>query len=225
MSTEVDRDDCNCKNCQNLLKNGMKAPKNTEQEAKENPQRFLISSIVKGSSTAIEDQEAEGQKSFVGSETLPTKMGQGLHGDDKAILESWGITFLGPVEGDKLFTYVELPKGWNKVPTDHSMWSNLVDDKGRVRANIFYKAAFYDRDAFLNVCPRFTTQRDYDKKEKENVIVVNVMDCGKIIHSTEPMKLPERGQAYLDMLDDAEAKAQKWLDEHYPNWKDKAACW
>jgi hypothetical protein len=46
---------------------------------------------------------------------------------------------------------VSLPPGWKVVPTDHSMWSDLVDAKGEKRASIFYKAAFYDRDAFIRI--------------------------------------------------------------------------
>jgi len=90
---------------------------------------------------AIMDQESAGQQSFVSSDTLPTD----LRG--KEILEAAGVKFLGVVEDDDMFQYVELPDGWKKVPTDHSMWSNLVDEQGRVRASIFYKGAFYDRSA------------------------------------------------------------------------------
>lgn len=93
------------------------------------------------SSRAIYDQEADGQQSFVSSTTLPTDL------CGKEILEAAGVKFLGVVEDDDIFQYVELPDGWKKVPTDHSMWSNLVDEQGRVRASIFYKAAFYDRNA------------------------------------------------------------------------------
>jgi hypothetical protein len=31
------------------------------------------------------------------------------------------------------------------------MWSSIVDDKGKEMVSIFYKAAFYDRDAFYIV--------------------------------------------------------------------------
>ena len=31
------------------------------------------------------------------------------------------------------------------------MWSDLLDDKGVKRGSIFYKAAFYDRSAFLRL--------------------------------------------------------------------------
>ncbi|WKZ25453.1 MAG: hypothetical protein QY322_03650 [bacterium] len=78
---------------------------------------------------AIMDQELAGQQSFVSSTTLPTD----LRG--KEILEAAGVKFLGVVDDDDIFQYVELPEGWKKVPTDHSMWSNLVDGAGRIWAN------------------------------------------------------------------------------------------
>lgn len=46
---------------------------------------------------------------------------------------------------------VELPDGWKKVGTNHDMHSDLVDETGKVRASIFYKAAFYDRRADMVV--------------------------------------------------------------------------
>lgn len=96
---------------------------------------------------AIEHQEAKGQESFVKSDTLPTKMDPA----SKEILEAAGVKFLGPVENDDQFQYVTLPAGWKKVPTDHSMWSELLDQDGKEIASIFYKASFYDRSAFLRI--------------------------------------------------------------------------
>lgn len=109
---------------------------------------LLFRALARGDgSQAILDQEAAGQTSFVSSETLPTDMNEA----DKEYLESRGVVFLETVDGDPIFQYVELPKGWSKQATDHSMWSNLVDNNGNKVASIFYKAAFYDRSAFLRV--------------------------------------------------------------------------
>jgi len=62
-----------------------------------------------------------------------------------------GIVFGEKV--DDLFTSVTLPEGWHKEATEHAMWSKLIDDQGRERASIFYKAAFYDRSAFMSITP------------------------------------------------------------------------
>jgi len=93
----------------------------------------------------IEKQEAQGQKDFVASESLPRKC-------PKQELEKLGFVFGETIDGvSGLFVQVKMPKGWKKQATDHSMWSELVDETGKVRASIFYKAAFYDRDAFLRL--------------------------------------------------------------------------
>lgn len=97
----------------------------------------LIASIEGG----IEAQEARGQRDFVAAETLPKD------GLDNAVCEALGIKILS--DADDLFYNVQLPTGWTKRATDHAMWNELIDDRGQKRASIFYKAAFYDRRAFI----------------------------------------------------------------------------
>jgi hypothetical protein len=99
---------------------------------------FLIAATPGG----IEAQEAQGQREFVANETLPIDC-------PKAELEALGFVFGAPV--DDLFVSVQFPTGWEKIATDHSMWSDLVDEAGVTRGSIFYKAAFYDRRAFMRL--------------------------------------------------------------------------
>ena len=100
-----------------------------------------------GTPAMIEASESHGQRELVASTQLPTKCSL----EDKAKLEASGVVFGKPTAGDNLFCDATLPKGWQKRATDHSMWGELVDADGKVRATIFYKAAFYDRDAFMRV--------------------------------------------------------------------------
>jgi hypothetical protein len=87
-------------------------------------------------------QESAGQANLVNSTHLPK------NGDWNA-LSAMGIVRGADV--DDLFCEATLPHGWKKIATDHSMWSSLVDETGAEKASIFYKAAFYDRDAFFNI--------------------------------------------------------------------------
>ena len=122
-----------------------RAPINTE---KQDPAIHLAEAMIAGSASRfVEAQEARGQQSFVNSDTLPIEMSP----EDRVMLESEGVKFGDVVPDDSLFQYVELPVGWKKVPTDHDMWSDLVDETGKKRAMIFYKAAFYDRRAHLSI--------------------------------------------------------------------------
>lgn len=90
----------------------------------------------------IEAQEAQGQRDLVAQQLIP------IQGANEAA-NKLGIV-LGK-EADDLFFYAELPKGWEIRATDHSMWSDLIDADGKKRAAIFYKAAFYDRKAFIRI--------------------------------------------------------------------------
>jgi len=90
----------------------------------------------------IQAQEAQGQRELVNAEVLPAK-------GDWEQLEALGVKRGDYVKGDPMFVHAELPAGWKKQATDHSLWSDLVDETGKKRASIFYKAAFYDRDAFF----------------------------------------------------------------------------
>src|SRR5262249_62223077 len=137
-----------------------------------------------------------------------------------------GVVFGKVVPGDSLFVFVTLPNGWKKVPTDHSMWSNLVDDKGRKRAAIFYKAAFYDRDAHLRMEQRFGTRTDYAHPDAHNAIKVDVTDGDQVVFSTVPRSFVEQySPEYYKASDAADAEARAWLDEHYPDWQSDSAYW
>ncbi len=99
--------------------------------------------IVAQTPGGIELQEAAGQAALVGTrDLLPRDC-------PREQLEALGFVF--GEDADDLFVNVTLPKGWRKKATDHSMWSDLLDDKGVKRGSIFYKAAFYDRSAFLRL--------------------------------------------------------------------------
>jgi hypothetical protein len=94
-----------------------------------------------GNPRAIKDQERRGQDELVRCSQLPTN---GL----AEVASKLGIKVLRQSAGDDLFSDVELPDGWKiQVAGKHVMWSELVDAAGVVRANIFYKASFYDRRA------------------------------------------------------------------------------
>lgn len=118
----------------------------------------------------VEREERLAQEIFVQTAQLPIKNNYLLEGDKAktyhAVLAEMGIELLD-IEADDLFMDVALPNGWELKQTDHSLWSNLLDDQGRVRGSIFHKGVFYDRDAFFNFTKRFsisTEIADYDKE-------------------------------------------------------------
>lgn len=187
----------------------MKAPINTAAAA---PIEKLFISMVGG----IEAQEAQGQRSLVNSDTLPTEGLDGLGGMP-------GIEILEPVDGDPLFTYVKLPAGWSKRGTDHDMWSDLLDEKGRKRASIFYKAAFYDRRARIQLECRFTVDRDYDHEDATGEVVAQVKDAGTVVFHTAPRKSdPVKS---WEASDEARAEARAWIASLRPDYENPLAYW
>lgn len=101
---------------------------------------------------AIERQEVEGQKQLTESSQLPVSgVIDGSFDQAFYMYESLGIKVISPSENDPLFFDVVLPNGWKINPTSHPMWSDLVDQDGNKKGHIFYKAAFYDRNAFFRL--------------------------------------------------------------------------
>jgi hypothetical protein len=198
-------------------------PRNTDTDAQNNPLGQLLDMMSeKTPGDAIYAQEAAGQQSLVNSDTLPSRMSS----DDRKVLEQAGVIFGDPVPGDDMFIYVTLPEGWTKLGTSHSMHSELLDKKGRKRAGIFYKAAFYDRRADLNVVRRFGTGMDYDLTDK-GVVVMFVTDSGSKVFMTKEYTFI--GEKYRDdyntQSNAAGDEVKAWLEEHYPNWEDASAYW
>ena len=195
----------------------MNKPENTSSD---DPMKTLMLMMGLGND-AIPLQEAQGQQSFVVSDTLPTQhMGQGT----TEALESMGIVFGDIVEGDPLFQYVELPKGWQKVAESHAMWSKLVDDKGRVRANIFYKAAFYDRSAHITAARRYLYGVDY-VQQKLGFAVALVKRDNDVIFQSDKFPIEYPSQEAFRRMDQCKAQAKQWLMDHYPDYMNPCAYW
>ena len=171
---------------------------------------------------AILAQGAAGQSSLVNSDTLPSEMSP----QTRKALEVAGVIFGDIVPGDPLFVFVQLPVGWHKESTDHSLHSNLLDEQGRKRASIMYKAAFYDRHASMTVVSRFSVRRDFEAGD--DVVVCYVDDSGKEAYRSDPV--PFEGGKYGEdsrrATDEAEEACQNWLSENgYPEWRDPMKYW
>lgn len=181
----------------------------------------------------IEAQEKKGQGLFVNSELLPIEFNSGT----LAELEQMGVRY-GHAVND-LFCHVELPAGWKKVALGHSLWSKLVDEKGRERASIYYKAAFYDRCAFINVNRRFQVS-SYEACDSEGRFVEEgddnthwatvVLDGGKTlqvfgIRSERSADNKEQNAKAMALREEHKEAAYAWLNEHHPKWQDRTSYW
>lgn len=181
----------------------------------------LITGNPAGGAGAIERMEAAGQQQLAASSQLPT---DGLADVAKAIP---ALRVIGLSDGDPLFSDVVLPEGWRIQPTDHSMWSELRDEKDRKRASVGYKAAYYDRWARISIVPRFNIEFDYGSPNYLRESAYIVTDCGKQVWRSRVEPKPEREgwearEAREGVL---RAEAAAWLEQRYPNWQDAGAYW
>lgn len=125
--------------------------RNTTRDMRDDPAEPLLA-LAEGMATGsaasfIERQERDGQRQLVNSDRLPTDR-RGTPDEEWLAL---GFTFGDPDPQDDMFCPATLPPGWKREGSDHAMWSYLVDELGRRRVGIFYKAAFYDRSAFMRL--------------------------------------------------------------------------
>ena len=208
-------------------------------------------------SKAIENQERRGQQSVVRNQRLPKKLNDhsvprevrwnGVENSmdweernrivtqnnieyTKQQYEKMGITIVE--EYDDLFWSISLPEGWKIEATDHSMWNNLFDNKGRKRANFFYKAAFYDRDAFINFDTRYHATVDHvadassDYEVWKNSDYQGIVKDGEtVIFSTECVPVTGSYDGDDKVKDDLREQLDKYMEENYPNYEDINAYW
>lgn len=218
---------------------------------------YLFASEGESPSKAIEMQEKRGQQAVVRNQRLPKKVNDHSIPDDirwngvkdsmeyeerreivtqnninytRQQYEKMGITVID--EYDDLFWNVKLPEGWEIKATDHSMWNNLFDDKGRLRADFFYKAAFYDRDAFTNFSTRFhldvshiaPADSDYEIWSASD-FQGTIKDQEEIIFCTECT--PATGNVLVDsnIKDSLLKQLEEFMKEHYPDYEDINSYW
>ena len=138
-------------------------------------EKLAIASTAGG----VIEQERLGQEELVASNQLPS---DGLLGADRPRWEALGLKILDEGADDPLFCRVELPAGWRKVPREHAVWTELVDETGKVRAEIRYKAAFYDRYAQItlkDLRPGGDVPCVCAECGHEQILIVGMQPCAK----------------------------------------------
>jgi hypothetical protein len=173
---------------------------------------LLADALAVGSSGAIERSEKRGQQELVESSQLPVDRFDSPYNNSKhtvrEMLLANGGKVLHETADDPIFYDVILPKGWGLKPTDHDMWSDLIDASGRTRAAIFYKAAFYDRSAHIDLVRRFSASAhclDYNANPKVYVPAICDSNDNVVWHGArvvgaeydEHVKLREEAEAVL----------------------------
>jgi hypothetical protein len=140
--------------------------------------------------------------------------------EDRLLLTEWGVEF-GKAT-DRVLVECTLPPGWKKVKTDHYMYSNLVDDRGQVRAQIMFKGVSYDYDGWTTCERRLKTSAHRFTSDRKDPMYPAVKDSsGKILWLGAAVTDTEGTECYRI----CDARAREILDKHCPQWNDVRAYW
>ncbi len=145
-------------------------------------------------------------------------------------LELLGIKQIEAPEKDSLFVDVVLPPGWKKEADEHPMWSKLVDEQGRRRANIFHKCEFYCNEASIYLIPRFRQHMVFIEDLANSFYFTVIDELSGVVYRSETIAKPENCASesfdqYLRLLKKIEQSVTTWLDTNYPYWKSLLAYW
>jgi hypothetical protein len=177
---------------------------------------LLVNQIIGGNT--IEDMELMGRDELLLADQIPVDCG-GASIDEQ--LQSLGFILGDVTEADPIFRAATLPPGWSKRATENSYWSDIVDDRGRVRFRIGYKAAYYDRWARLNTERRFGFMTDYGQQDgPDQINRIVLTDCG-----VETELIGSYGRSDWDELDRLQDAAVARLNAIQPLWREFAAYW
>ena len=135
--------------------------------------------------------------------------------------------FFAEIPSDDVLCRAILPEGWKISKTEHPLWSEIFDENGRKRGSMFYKDAFCDRNAYMNLIPRYKV--DYDFVDDVNTEVYFGNDQEKLfvagqVSIPKDAPLEERMAKYTER-DRLMYIARKYADENYPDWEDIHAYW
>lgn len=173
-----------------------------------------MSRIMSGEKDVLEKMEYEGQSTAVNNTMLAIDMKP-----EKEVWEKLGFSF-SEISGDDVLCKAKLPTGWCLNSTEHPMWNNIVDNKGNVRASMFYKAAFYDRSAHMNLETRYRLDRDYIDEDTVEVYFGNKNEklfvAGKYSYSEDDAY--EKSEKCYQLAED-------FANKNYPDWKNPLAYW
>jgi len=145
---------------------------------------------------------------------LPIKIG----GCTREQLEEIGFIFGKAADASCITTL--LPVGWEEKTgqqTANSLYSYLVDGKGRKRADIFFTDSVVSNRAGMTLHTRYGIDMYDDEAAVEGNTAV-VTDCGVFVHALGTWY---KGTDYALL----KGQGEQWLDQRYPDWRNPFAYW
>lgn len=171
---------------------------------------------IAASPERIVQEERNGQSFLLSQDVLPRR----INGGTQAQLARFGLTFGADV--DDLFVACVLPQGWTKRAGAWDTHNDLFDAQDRHRAFLYFKAVFYDRQAYMSLHQRFNVHlygpgRDQDHRR------ATITDGGKVL--LELGEWNRMGDDFRETSSALHAQGVAWLNARYPQWNNVLAYW
>lgn len=206
-------------------------------------QTAALLGLIGGAQAAIGHLEREAIRSTRGSDREPSRLPMPRDKETWDALAAAGVEWL-PDETQtdvrkrlgswriEKWIRAALPEGWTTRRTDHHLYTDLVDENGRARANMMIHVQ--DGDAWISIRSRlrtfYTTDRSY-LHEQPAVPTIETSD-GVVLWRGAPIPARTRDPAVdpewfkkPSHYDLAYARAAEVLDTAFPGWQDPTALW
>jgi hypothetical protein len=197
-----------------------RAPGPIENTRERDPPIHLFGMVAAGPEKYLQDMQAGGQRQLAKSSQIP----RDTRGITKEQLTELGFEFPETNRApDDLFMDATLPAGWSLKPDEGgSYWTYILDTNGLRRFMIFYKAAYYDRSAFMKQLSRFMIRKDYDLSNTDghfHLYIEGQLPNGEAkevyrSRSSEPYNTDWDARDAMEARERASAWA--WLRANYP---------
>jgi hypothetical protein len=183
---------------------------------------LILLRAMSGEENVLENFEKERGEEAARSNYLAKRMKP-----EKEIWELLGFTFTD-IPGDDVLCQANLPKGWKIVDTEHHMYKDIIDEMGRKRGSMFYKAAIYDKSAHMSLVPRYGVNVDYDDNGNETIYFGNEEERLFVSGKLGALKSGigrEGWEKYSADRDALLCKARAYGNEYYPGFENVLAYW
>ena len=171
----------------------------------------------------IDMKEKEGQTMVTSEIMLSREMKPA-----KEIWEKLGFVFY-EIPGNNVLYKAELPKGWKLEPNEHPMWSDLIDENGNLRGQMFYKSSY---SVDISHMVLFKKYGIYRKNISMDPIIDEIYfgSSEEVLFTAGRITLPlnpteEQREEYFKQESETRKRALEFAEENYPGWEDPTAYW
>lgn len=187
--------------------------------------RTKVEVLLSTSDDYVEQVEATAhldQKVLVSNKRLPREIERTRFVTWPELCRRWGMRVYGAPDAD--YFAVEMPTDWNIQPVaQDSLWSLVLDARGRERASVYHQANVFDHSAIFYLLRRFNIFSHYLDPTDSTVRIISGRDERRIFR--EFGRVEPDDPRYFQEVPRIERQARAWFDQEYPGWREPFAYW